>query len=112
MSFYWKMPNEQSLEGLMDFALFDSVSKEWLIIDWKTNRVTANQLSFLREEYRSQLAAYRQVLRELTGHKVSAALYSTATGEFVRYEPAELEEEWKRLAALPPEHLLGALDDE
>ncbi len=111
MPFYWKMTGERSLEGLIDLALFDLASDEWLIIDWKTNRVAANQLSILREEYRAQLAAYRQVVKELTGQKVSAALYSTATGEFVRYEPAELEDEWNRLEALPSEDLFNAVSD-
>jgi ATP-dependent exoDNAse (exonuclease V) beta subunit len=111
MPFYWNMTGERSLEGLIDLALFDLASDEWLIIDWKTNRVAANQLSILREEYRAQLAAYRQVVKELTGQKVSAALYSTATGEFVRYEPAELEDEWNRLEALPSEDLFNAVSD-
>jgi ATP-dependent exoDNAse (exonuclease V) beta subunit len=112
MPFYWKMTDERSLEGLIDLALFDSTSKQWLIIDWKTNRVAANQLSILREEYRAQLAAYRQVVQELTGQVVSAALYSTATGEFVRYESAELDDEWKRLKALSPEKLFDTLSEE
>jgi ATP-dependent exoDNAse (exonuclease V) beta subunit len=111
MPFCWKMTADQSLEGLIDLALFDSASNEWLIIDWKTNRVAPNQLSILRQEYRAQLAAYRQVVRELTGQKVSAALYSTATGEFVRYESAELKSEWERLEALPPEDLFNAVSE-
>ena len=112
MPFYWKMTDERSLEGLIDLALFDSTSNQWLIIDWKTNRVAAKQLSVLREEYRAQLAAYRQVVQELTGQVVSAALYSTATGEFVRYESAELDDEWKRLKALSPEKLFDTLSEE
>jgi len=80
-----------------------------LILDWKTNRVARNEIESLRVRYRPQLAAYRLVVLEMTGHKVRAAIYSTATGEFLRYEPQEMTEEWDRLKQLPAETLFTEL---
>ena len=103
MPFFWKMRGDRSLEGIIDLALFDSLTGEWLILDWKTNRVARDEIERLRVNYRAQLAAYVQVVQETTGQIARAAIYSTAIGEFVRYEPQEMTDEWKRLEQLPPE---------
>ena len=80
-----------------------------MIVDWKTNRVAPDKIDLLRAKYLPQLAAYYQVVKEMTGHEVRAALYSTDKGEFVRYERQELADEWKRLEQLPPEQLFNEL---
>jgi ATP-dependent exoDNAse (exonuclease V) beta subunit len=112
MPFFWKMRGDRSLEGIIDLALFDPATTEWLIVDWKTNRVAQDKIDTLRAEYRPQLAAYCQVVKEITGHQVQAAVYSTATGEFIRYEPQEIADEWKRLEQEAPETQLTELSDQ
>ena len=109
MPFFWKMPDNRCLEGIIDLAFFDPVASEWLIVDWKTNRVARDKLEMLRTKYLPQLAAYCQVVKETIGHEVHAAVYSTANGEFVRFEPHEIAAEWKRLANLPPGKLFAEL---
>ena len=37
----------------------------------------------------------------MTSLPVEAAIYSTATGALLRFEPDELAQEWKRLRKLP-----------
>ncbi|MEO6969922.1 MAG: UvrD-helicase domain-containing protein [Chthoniobacterales bacterium] len=111
MPFFWKMRGDRSLEGIIDLALFDSSTGEWLILDWKTNRVARDEIETLRVNYRAQLAAYVQVVQETTGQKARAAIYSTATGEFVRYEPQEMTDEWNRLEQLPPETRFAELTE-
>jgi hypothetical protein len=44
------------------------------------------------------MAAYWQAVLELTNARVSAAVYSTATGQLVIYGDDELSEEWRRLS--------------
>ncbi len=112
MPFFWKMRADRCLEGFIDLALFDQATNECLIVDWKTNRVARDKIDTLRVKYRPQLAAYCQVVKETTGHKVRAAIYSTANGKFVRYEPQEMATEWNRLEKLPPEELFPELGDE
>ena len=112
MPFFWKMRADRCLEGFIGLALFDQATNEWLIVDWKTNRVTRDKIDTLRVKYRPQLAAYCQVVKGTTGHKVRAAIYSTANGKFVRYEPQEMAAEWNRLERLPPEELFPELGDE
>ena len=105
MPFFWKLREDRCLEGVVDLAFFDPVTTEWLIVDWKTNRVAPDKIEMLRAKYRPQLAAYCQAVKETTGNKVRAALYSTANGEFVRYEPQETAAGRKRMERLPPEKL-------
>jgi ATP-dependent exoDNAse (exonuclease V) beta subunit len=108
MPFFWRMDEGRCLEGIVDLALFEPTENKWFILDWKTNR---EEIDTLRARYRPQLAAYRKVIGEMTGHDVSAAIYSTANGEFLKYEPDELATEWERLQKLPATQLLAELAD-
>ena len=111
MPFFWKMADDRCLEGIIDLAFFDPVAGEWLIVDWKTNRVARDKIETLRTKYRPQLAAYCKVIGERTGHEVTAAIYSTANAELVRYEPDELTREWARLQSLPADKLFAELSN-
>lgn len=111
MPFFWRMDDERSLEGIVDLAVFDASEKKWFVLDWKTNRVARDKIDMLRVKYRPQLAAYGEVVSEMTGHEVMAAIYSTAAGEFLRYDPDELAREWTRLQTLPANELLEKLGD-
>ena len=97
MPFFWKM-NHKCLEGIIDLASFNQKTNAVFILDWKTNRIAADKIEVLRELYRSQMAAYWQAVLELTKGRVSAAVYSTATGQLVLYGDDELSEEWRRLS--------------
>jgi ATP-dependent helicase/nuclease subunit A len=111
MPFFWRMNATQCLEGIVDLVLFEPTEKKWFILDWKTNRVERDKIDTLRSRYRPQLAAYRKVIGEITGNDVTAAIYSTANGECLKYEPGELATEWERLQKLPATQLLAELDD-
>ena len=102
------MDDKRCLEGIIDLAFFDPSQKEWLLVDWKTNRV---EIESLRERYRPQLAAYREVVNKMTGHEVAATIYSTHNGQFLRYEAEELDTEWARLTKLPLDKLFDELSD-
>jgi ATP-dependent exoDNAse (exonuclease V) beta subunit len=95
MPFFWKTSGK-SLEGIVDLALFRE--KEIFILDWKTNRIPAEKIDVLRDLYRPQMAAYWQAISNLTTARVTAAIYSTATGHLVTYDSDELVAEWQRLA--------------
>jgi ATP-dependent helicase/nuclease subunit A len=112
LPFFWKMRDDRSLEGVVDLALFDPGAAKWLIIDWKTNRIARDKLELLRALYLPQLAAYCQAIKVITAHEVCAALYSTATGEFVRYEAQEMVAEWERLEKEPSEKLFAELSNQ
>lgn len=96
MPFFWKT-NSKSLEGIVDLALINE--KEIFILDWKTNRIPAEKIDVLRDLYRPQMAAYWQAISNLTNARVTAAIYSTATGQLIIYDPAELTAEWQRLTS-------------
>jgi ATP-dependent exoDNAse (exonuclease V) beta subunit len=97
MPFFWKI-NHKCLEGIVDLASFNQKANEVFILDWKTNRIAADKIDILRELYRSQMAAYWQAISNLTDARVSAAIYSTATGQLAMYDDDELGEEWQRLS--------------
>jgi ATP-dependent exoDNAse (exonuclease V) beta subunit len=97
MPFFWQMDEAMCLEGIIDLALFQPAKKKWFILDWKTNRVDRDELDKLRVSYRPQIAAYWKAVAEMTKQPVGAAIYSTATGQFVVYDRDELAREWERL---------------
>jgi ATP-dependent exoDNAse (exonuclease V) beta subunit len=103
MPFLWKLDEERCLEGIVDLALFNRPARRWLILDWKTNRVTLDKIDALRAQYLSQLAAYWAAVREMTGTQVEAAIYSTPTAALLHYNEKELASEWSRLKKLPPQ---------
>ena len=88
------------LEGIIDLVLTDRPAGEWLILDWKTNRIDPKKIRDLGATYRPQMAAYWQAISQLSGAKVRAAIYSTAVGQLIIYEAAELVTEWERLRKL------------
>ena len=94
--FLWRLDETDRVEGVIDLALYDRRAHQWLIVDWKTNRITPDQSELLREQYRPQLAAYWKAVSEMTQRPVEAAVYSTPTGELLRYSTDELAAEWKR----------------
>jgi ATP-dependent exoDNAse (exonuclease V) beta subunit len=110
LPFFWKMPLDSSLEGVIDLAIIDPETGRWVIIDWKTNHLGPKEIENLRIKYRPQLAAYWQIAREFGACSVQAALFSTATSEFLRYEESELGAEWERLKSLPTQQLMDEFD--
>jgi ATP-dependent exoDNAse (exonuclease V) beta subunit len=112
MPFFWKINgpgptgnpsrigSTKSLEGIVDLAFFDPVEKKWFILDWKTNRITADEIEMLRVRYRPQIAAYWKAVTEITSAPVEAAIYSTSAGHFISYNRDELATEWERLRGL------------
>jgi ATP-dependent exoDNAse (exonuclease V) beta subunit len=107
MPFFWRMNENQCLEGIADLALFEGGEGKWFIVDWKTNQFARSKLDILRACYRPQIAAYWKAIAEMTGMPVAACIYSTSTGEFVIYDPDELASEWNRLR----DFLAGELAD-
>ncbi len=103
MPFFWKLDTERCLEGIIDLALLDREARRWLVLDWKTNRITLNEIDVLRARYLSQLAAYWAAIREMTDMKVEAAIYSTPAAAVLHYEEQELMREWSRLKTLSPD---------
>ncbi len=97
MPFFWRV-NSKCLEGIVDLASLSQNANRVFILDWKTNRIAADKIDILRELYRPQMAAYWQAISNLTDARVSAAIYSTATGRVAMYDNDELGEEWRRLS--------------
>ena len=101
MPFLWAMSERECLEGIIDLAVFDPAAGSWLILEWKTNRTTADDLPKLRAHYLPQLSAYWKAVSEMLGAPVSCALYSTATAEWLPYETDSLATAWQSLRREP-----------
>jgi ATP-dependent exoDNAse (exonuclease V) beta subunit len=100
MPFFWQIEERKCLEGIIDLALFQPGKKKWFILDWKTNRIAQGDLDNLRASYQPQIAAYWKAVTEMTNQAVGAAIYSTATGQFIVYDGHQLAREWERLRDL------------
>jgi ATP-dependent helicase/nuclease subunit A len=109
MPFFWRMDENQCLEGIVDLAFFELSQKKWFILDWKTNRITPDKIDILRAHYRPQIAAYWKAVAEIAGVSVTAGIYSTSTGKFIAYGDDELASEWERLRTLPPEEIAAEI---
>jgi ATP-dependent exoDNAse (exonuclease V) beta subunit len=107
LSFAWQINERTVLEGFIDALMVDGDAGRALLLDWKTNRIAKGEEQQLRERYRPQIAAYWKSISEITKLEVEAGLFATATGKFLPYDRAELEAEWKRLRALPPDQLIA-----
>jgi ATP-dependent helicase/nuclease subunit A len=105
LPFAWPLNTGAVVEGFIDTLLIDNSAERCLLLDWKTNRIAAGEEEQLQQRYRPQIAAYWKAVREITKYEVQAAIFATATGKFVGYDADELENEWTRLQALPPEQL-------
>ena len=103
--FLWRMNEGSCVEGVIDLLLVDPTARRCLILDWKTNRITAKETDALVARYRPQLAAYWQAVRSITSFETQAGLYSTAQGRLLLCEPRELEAEWFGLAQMRPDEL-------
>ena len=100
MPFFWSIDEHKYLEGMVDLALFQADENKWFILDWKTNRLGRDQTDKLRVHWRPQIAAYWKAIEEMTEQPVSAAIYSTSTGQLLVYDETELADEWERLRRL------------
>jgi ATP-dependent exoDNAse (exonuclease V) beta subunit len=114
MPFFWKLdgpsrPGGKCLEGVIDLAFFQRRNGKCLILDWKTDRVPPDDTETLYARYRPQLAAYWKAVTHMTGASVDAGIYSTATGQFIGYEPDELAREWETLSTLPPDKIAAEI---
>jgi ATP-dependent exoDNAse (exonuclease V) beta subunit len=103
--FLWRMNERSCLEGMIDLLLVDPDARRALLIDWKTNRITPGEAEDLQQRYRPQIAAYWKAVGDITKLDVAAGIFATAIGRFMPYDADELEAEWERLQALPPEQL-------
>ena len=63
----------------------------------------------MRARYLPQVAAYWRATSEMTRFEVDAALFSTALGRFLPYEPTELTAAWDRLTKTAPEDFLATV---
>jgi ATP-dependent exoDNAse (exonuclease V) beta subunit len=106
LPFVWRTDNQSCLEGVIDLLLVDQAAGRALLVDWKTNRINQAGHEDLRARYRPQIAAYWKSVTQIASLQVDAAIFATATGAFLPYDPNELEAEWARLRALPPDALL------
>lgn len=82
MPFLWRSGPEQVVEGVMDLAAFNPKTMEWLVADWKTNRLGGRGVEELVEIYQAQIEAYMKALGEMFKHPVRGLLYSTTLGQF------------------------------
>ena len=109
MPFFWKLDDNRCIEGVIDLAFFQRSNGKCLILDWKTDRVTLNEIDMLRAKYLSQLAAYWAAIRGMTGMQLEAAIYSTPAAAVLRYKEKELAREWARLRTLPAEKIAAQI---
>ena len=85
--FLWKEDDKTAFEGYIDLAAYDDEKKDWILVDWKTDRPTgADREATLRKQYSPQLEAYTKVLRGIFKKPVHTILYSATLGRGLSLE--------------------------
>ncbi|MEM9399922.1 MAG: PD-(D/E)XK nuclease family protein, partial [Verrucomicrobiota bacterium] len=79
--FMAQLHEDECLDGIIDLAAFHQERQEWLIIDWKTDRI--QKPKDLIEKYNAQIHAYLQAMQQLTDCPAKGLLYSTRQGKSV-----------------------------
>jgi ATP-dependent exoDNAse (exonuclease V) beta subunit len=70
------------LRGVIDLAFLEAGG--WVIVDYKTDAASPEELPRLAAHYEGQVRAYRQSWVEMTGQAVKeAGLYFTRAGQYV-----------------------------
>ncbi|WP_189513933.1 PD-(D/E)XK nuclease family protein, partial [Cerasicoccus arenae] len=77
-------PPAFAYDGFIDLLAHDEPRDRWRIVDWKTDRISKNPATELRDAYGPQLAAYVTALRSLFGRPVEGYLYSTRAAKWIR----------------------------
>jgi ATP-dependent exoDNAse (exonuclease V) beta subunit len=111
MPFLWAINPGECLDGIIDLAVRHPDAGQWVILDWKTNRLPAGGLEALRAHYLPQLSAYWKAASEMLRAPVVAGLYSTVAGKWLPYEDLELYASWENLQ-VHPTALAAALEDD
>jgi ATP-dependent exoDNAse (exonuclease V) beta subunit len=101
MPFLWRTSERDCIEGIADLLVFNRTLRKWLVLDWKTNHIRKSDAIALRDQYGAQLAAYRAAFRAMLGAPVSAAIYSTSTGEWMAYDDGALDRTWEEISGFP-----------
>jgi len=70
------------MQGVIDLAIL--IDDEWLILDWKTDRVA--RIDQLSDQYAPQILAYADAVKTTTGLPCTGGIWSTAHGEWLNLE--------------------------
>lgn len=83
--FLWGNTSEKiGYEGYIDLLAVNTETGEWLVLDWKTDRMPGpDPMTALHRAYSPQLAIYADALAEQFGAPGICGLYSTVKGEWV-----------------------------
>lgn len=78
----WKSNKGIAYEGFIDLVAWNETSRNWLVVDWKTDQTKVHAGSKLMNTYANQLKAYAESLMGLAPETTAdVLLYSTVLGE-------------------------------
>lgn len=79
-----EVPEKRGYEGYIDLVAREKASGQWMVVDWKTDRLRAEDPSeALWASYAPQLQVYAKALETAFGCAGEAGLYSTVTGAWI-----------------------------
>jgi len=80
---------EVLVQGILDLAFLEAGG--WVLVDYKTSRVSSEGPEELLLHYRPQMAIYRAALEKITGFPVKqAGLFLLALGEMAWYNVGDI----------------------
>lgn len=76
--------SKECIEGVIDLAVFFPHERKWIVIDWKTNAITFNEIDALKKTYQPQLFAYQRAIEEISQLPCESWIYATALGVLIK----------------------------
>lgn len=81
--FLWRSGEFEVIDGFIDLVVWNPKEECWLIVDWKTGHLPEGPTEILKDQYLSQIRAYRDAVQAIRREVVESGLFSTSTGTFL-----------------------------
>jgi ATP-dependent exoDNAse (exonuclease V) beta subunit len=81
--FPYVLVNENGLESRRPDLIIEGKNDDWLIVDYKTDAVTEEEVIAQARRHAGQLEAYRRDIKQLTGLNPATRLYFARLGKLV-----------------------------
>lgn len=83
---FFENSNNHTSNGIIDILCINRHSSRAVIIDWKTEQITENEIDYMKNKHRAQLTNYQHFCENYFHLPTKAKIYFSALGKLVNLE--------------------------
>lgn len=83
---FFENSNNRTYNGIIDILCINRNSSHALIIDWKTEQISENDIDYTKNKYRAQLASYQRFCENYFHLTTQTKIYFSALGKLVNLD--------------------------